>query len=111
MELIHTMTPPDKARYPVSKHVRLRQVTSDVIEAYAKMLNASWSDAHRALLDIACGQVAGLLGMKFTPDEPPPPSLSTVRRRKAANIPVPGPLVARAKKVAKTQAAMRRRSA
>lgn len=111
MELIHIMTPPDKARYPVSKHVRLRQVTSDVIDGYARMRGASWSDAHRALLDLACGQVAGLLDIKFTAEEPPPPSLSTVRRRKAAGVPVPGALVARAKKVAKTQAAQRRRSA
>lgn len=105
------MTPPEKARYPVAKHVRLRQVTSDVIAAYANVHNVSWSDAMRALLDIACAQYAGLLEIKFETEVAPPPSLSTVRRRKAKGIPVSGALVARARKVAKTQAAQRRRPA
>jgi len=63
------------------------------------------------LLDMACKQVAGVLGVPWKDEQSVPPSLSTVRRRKAAGVPVPGALVARARKVAKTQAAQRRRSA
>jgi hypothetical protein len=111
MGVIHTMTPPDKARYPVSAHVRMREETAKVIKEYAKMLKVRPSDAHRALLDIACGQVAGLLNMRFSPEQPPPPSLSTVRRRKAAGIPVPGSVVANARRTAKAQAISRRRAA
>lgn len=99
----------ERTLYPVPTHVRLRQETADVIAKYAEMLGARPSDAHRALLDIACGQVAGLLGMKFRAEQPAPPSLSTVRRRQAAGVPVPGAIVARARKVAKIQATTRRR--
>jgi len=114
MELATIMT--ERERYPVPTHVRLRQETSDVIVKYAEMLSTPTqtvkpSTAHRMLLDLGCGQVANLLGVKFEAEQPVPPSLSTIRRRKAAGVPVPGALVARARKVAKTQAAQRRRSA
>jgi hypothetical protein len=113
MELA-TMT--ERERYPVHAVVRLRQETSDVINKYAEMLSSPTQKvrpaaAHRMLLDLGCGQVANLLGVKFEAEQPAPPSLSTVRRRKAQGIPVPGALVARARKVARTQAAERRRSA
>jgi len=106
----------ERERYPVPKHIRLRQETVDIVTKYAKLQSkpgqpVSFSTALRMLLDLACGQVAGLMGVKFKAEEAPPPSLSTIRRRKAAGVPVPGALVARARKVARTQAAQRRRPA
>lgn len=106
----------ERVLYPVPTHVRLRQETYDVIVKYAEMLSTpnqpvKPAAAHRALLDIACGQVAGLLGMKFKPEQPVPPSLSTVRRRKAKGIPVPGAVVASARRAAKAQAIERRSAA
>ena len=103
----------ERLRYPVPTHVRLRQETVDVITAYAAMLTTptkevKFSDAHRILLDMGCAQVAGLLQVQFKAEEPVPPSLSTVRRRKAKGVPVPGATVARARKVAREQAAARR---
>ena len=79
----------ERERYPVSTHVRLRQETTDVIAKYAEMLSTPQqkvraATAHRMLLDLGCGQVASLLGVKFEAEQAAPPSLSTIRRRKAA---------------------------
>ena len=103
----------ERVRYPVPTHVRLREETMAVVRKYAEKLTTPArtvrpSDAHRILLDMGCAQVAGMLRIDFEAEEPVPPSLSTVRRRLAKGVPVPGATVARARKAAKTQAAARR---